>query len=213
MARIWSAWLPDLLPQLPGCPTVLVEHELKRAAQEFFIRTRAYKVVLAPVAVSALQSDVAITPTDPEIELVRVEHVWYDGKELPAMTAEKLSATYGDDWQSLNGSPVAYLQDTVGTVRLFPIPADASVTGLVCRASVKPSEASTGIPDLLGVIYRDEITSGTKAKLMLYAEKPWTNIDHGAKHEQDFLNAIAKHHTLAATGQGNSRVEGRKTWF
>lgn len=212
MARLWSAWLPDLLPQLPSCPTVLVEHELRRAAQEFFGRTRTFKVMLDPIAVLAAQEIVTVVPDDAEQELVRAEHVWYDGKEIPALTADRLSQDYGDDWPTHTGVPCAYFEDAPGSVRLYPIPTDASVTGLTCRASVRPSETATGVPDEIGTAYRKEITSGAKYLLMMYADKPWTNFDLAAKHGGDFEGAIGKHHALAATGYGKSRVTSRKTW-
>lgn len=212
MARAWSAWLPDLLPQLPNCPTVLVEHELKRAAQEFFSRTRAFKTMLAPIAVLASQENVTVVPDDPEQYLVGIEHAWLDGKEINATTAELLAENYGSDWKDHTGSPTSFMQETSGVLRLYPIPTDAAVTGLVCRVSVTPSEVSTGIPDDLGVTYRKELTCGAKAKLMLYANKPWTSLDHGQKHERDFEDGIAAATWQVATAYGNSRVESRKAW-
>jgi hypothetical protein len=210
--QLWSSWLPDLLPQLPDCPTILVEHEVRRAAQAFFEKTRAWHVTLAAVPVPAATSEVTIAPTDPEQSLVRVSQIWYDGKRLDPVTGDALAEHFGDDWQAHTGVPTAYTQETPAVIRLYPIPVDAALTGLVARVAVKPSETSTGLPDDLAVKFRDSLVTGAKGRLMMYVEKPWSNPKLGMKHESDFNAAIDKAHADAAVSFGKARIASRPKW-
>lgn len=210
--RLWSDWMPDLMPHLSGCAIVLVEHELRRAAQAFFQGSRAWRVTLAPVAVAAGTQTVAIVPADTQISLVRIEQCWYDGTELDVKTAEELSAEHGEDWTAHTGNPIAFLQETAGIVRLYPIPDASAGTGLKTRISAMPSDASTGIQDDLAVAFREELATGAKARLMLYPSKPWTNVELGVAYAQAFKSATDTANIRAARSFGRGRVRSNPRW-
>jgi hypothetical protein len=163
----WSSWFPDLLPHVPGCPQILAEHELRRAAQVLMRRTRAWRIDEAARPVVAGQATVSVAPTSAELELVRVEAVWFDGKPLEPVTDDVMDALYSHDWRSDTGTPSRFLQGVPGEIRLYPVPIADAVTGVTMRLSVAPSEGSTGLPDDLAIRFRDEIHVGAKARLML----------------------------------------------
>jgi hypothetical protein len=208
--QLWASWLPDLLPQLPGCPIPIVEHELRRAAQMFFDKTRAWNVTLAALPVIAAQDTVTVAPTSVEQELVRIGQAWYDDAPLSGLTGDEMSEQFGDNWQDHTGVPKAFVEETPGVLRLYPVPVDAATVGLVARIAVKPSEASTGIPDELAVKHRTALTDGALGKLMLYVDKPWSNADFGVKHSADFMTAINSATVQAAFGRG--RIASRPSW-
>lgn len=210
--KAWSTWYPDLIPHVPGCPLVVAQHELRRAAQAFFGATRAWKVIEPALAVSASQSSVTASPSDSGQELVRVESVHYDRNELKLEAMADMSAKYGTGWASQTGTPSAYLLITPGEIRLYPIPdADATI-GVERVLSVRPSEAATGLPDDLATKYRDEIQVGAKARLMLMPGKPWTNIDIGAAMGQAFDALTGTGNLNAALSYGNGRISSRSHW-
>lgn len=210
--RLWSAWMPDLVPHLSGCAIALVEHELRRAAQAFFQGSRAWRVTLAPVAVAAGTVDIAIAPSDAETSLVRVEQCWYDGAPLDVKTAEELTTNYGDDWGAHLGTPTSYLQETSGIVRLYPIPDTPANTGLKVRASVMPSDISTGIPDDQAIAFREELATGAKARLMLYPNKPWTNAELGVAYAAAFKSATDTANVRAARSFGRGAIRSTPGW-
>lgn len=195
--RAWSYWFPDLMPHVPGCPQVLAEHELRRAAQAFFHQTMAWRVDEAHRAVTAGTDELSVAPSDAEQELVRVDAVWYDGQRLDPIAVETLDMQYHDDWQKQIGFPNKFLQVVPGTVRLYPVPLVDATTGLKLRLIVKPSDAATGLPDDLASRFRDEIHVGAKSRLMLYPGKPWTNPELAGVYGQAF-NALVNQATAAA---------------
>jgi hypothetical protein len=209
---IWSAWFPDVLPKVAGCPVPVVEHELRRAAQEFFEESRAWQVPAADADVVADTAEVTIVSTNSEHELVRVEMVWHDGKPLDPVTVEELDAQFVDDWRTHTGTPSKFLQLTPGVIQLYPVPTVGITDGITARISVRPSDTSTGIPDEYRVKYRKAMMDGSLAALMLYPGKPWTAPDLASAHSAKFQDAIDRANYDAAQGFGKARIASRPKW-
>jgi hypothetical protein len=210
--RLWTYWLPDLIPHVPGCPQVMAEHELRRAAQSFFAQTRAWRVDELPRAVAAGTTEITITPTDPELDLVQVDAIWYDGQKLEPITPETLDGQYATDWQDQTGSPTNYLQVVPGVIRLYPVPLVDAVSGLKLRLIVTPSDVSTGLPDDIALKYRDEIQVGAKARLMLYPGKSWSSPELAVVYSQAFNAATGSATAAAARAFVQARLTSRVKW-
>ncbi len=210
--KYWRDWFPDLMPHVQGCPLVVAEHELRRAAQAFFRATRAWKEVLAPIAVSGTQDEVDMTPVDTALDLVRVESVTYDGKQLGAETASNLDASHQDDWTLHTGTPSHYIQMTPNILRLYPVPVASASSGLVARVSVTPSGNSTGLPDDLAIHFWDAIHIGAKSRLMLYPKATWTNPDSAVAYGAMFGSMVDSATVAAAKSYGAARIPARPKW-
>lgn len=210
--QAWASWFPDLLPHVPGCPQVLAEHELRRAAQVLMRRTRAWQVDVPAVAVGAGQDVVTVAPPSADHELVRVEAAWYDGRPLEPTTAEALDALYADDWRAHTGTPSKYIQMVPGEIRLYPVPVADAVTGLSVRLSVAPSETAAGLPDDIALRFRDDVQVGAKARLMLYPGRPWTNPELAAVYGQAFDSLVGTATATAARSYSRARIPSRMKW-
>ncbi len=209
---LWAEWFPDVVPQVPGCPQPIVEHEIRRASQAFFEGTRAWQGWLDPVPVLAGEQAVAIIADDAEQEVIRLESALFDGRPLAVYPAGEMDSMFGDDWTLHTGAPSAITMDGPTTVRLYPSPSSNSVTGLKCRVSVRPSEAATGIPDEYWRRYRGHISAGAKAGLMIHAGKPWSNPEMAAMFGAAFSASIADVCIKAAKAFGRGRIPSRPTW-
>lgn len=205
----WSAWLPDILPHLPACHSVLAEHEIKRAAQEFFERSRAWSVTLERVGVGAGQPEIELAADDSGQDIVRVEKAWYDDKVIEPITVEQLDDAFNDDWTLHTGRPTKYVIQSPSVIRLYPSPDIAAASGACFRVSVRPSERSSGVPVDLGSKYRNAIVAGAKARLMMYPEKAWTRLDMAAVEMSVFNAAIDKANIDAARAHGAGRIPSR----
>lgn len=212
MPKAWSYWHPDLRPHIPGCPSAVATHELRRAAQAFFKSSRAWQVTLPLVAVTANQSAVTIAFADPLVELVRVEQAWYDGQPMSMTTADDLDAANGSDWNLHTGTPYKLFQLTPGVLRLYPIPTAASTTGLKLRVSQRPSDTATGLDDEMAVKYRDDIHVGAKARLMLYPNKPWSNPSMAGVYASAFDAMVGMANFDAATSFNGARKRATPKW-
>lgn len=209
---VWSDWYPDLLPHLPGCPEPIVDHELRRASQVFFEGSRAWKKTLEAIRVRSGEDTVEIDSGDASINIIRIEQAWYDGKPIDVFTPEEMSESFANDWHDHAGTPMAIVQFEPGVVRLYPLPNSNASIGLVVEASVKPSNASKGIPENLRVKFFDSITSGAKARLMIYPNKSWTNFELGMAMGSVFESDINKARLNASLSYGRGRIKSRPRW-
>lgn len=208
--KLWSSWQSDILPHVAGCPTPIIEHELLRAAQEFFSGSRAWIVTYADQTVLANVAEVSLAPASAEQEIVRLEKAWINGTSADVFPFQTMDSCYSDDWQTHTGTPTAVIQLSPDSVRLYPIPTD-SIT-LKIRASVQPSEAATGLPDDMAGQYRMDLVEGAKAKLMMYSKSEWYDPKKAAVHEAAFQAAIDSANVSAARSFGASRIVARKKW-
>lgn len=207
---LWSAWQADILPHVAQCPIPLIEHELMRAAQQFFAESRVWQVERSPISVTSGVSDLTIAPTDAQQELVRIETARWNGSQLRVKTASDMDASYMDDWRTHVGTPEVLIQVTPGLVWLYPIPdADGS---LALRMSVRPSESATGIPDDMAVKFRDTLSYGAKSRLMLYPNKPWSAPDLGLALSVAFRSGIDAAAATASRSFGRGRIASRPLW-
>lgn len=209
--KAWSYWYPDVIPHVPDCPAPVVDNELLRAAQAFFTSTRAWQVILNPIAVTAGLSVITV-PMDATLSLVRVEAAWYDGQKVSLTTAAELDDQFNDDWRLHTGTPDRYLQLEAGVVMLYPVPVANATTGLKLRVAVQPSDTATGVPDEMAAKFWAQIEVGAKGRLMLYPNKPWTNVDLAAAFIQQFNGMVDTTRVSAARSYAGGRIPSRPHW-
>ena len=207
--KTWSEWLPDILPHVPGCPNIVAEHELRRAARIFFIQTRAWQVFLPTVPVAIGQSAIDLTPADTGQELVRVEQVYYDGKVLDEETPERLSSIFYEDWSTKTGTPLAYVQLTPNIVRTYPLPIVAATTGVRARVAITPSQTATGVQNDLALRYWEDLRTGALSRLLIFPSVPWANIPLAANYVAMFQGTIDSVNIQVARSFGNARIPSR----
>lgn len=211
--KAWSAWLPDVLPHVLGCPNIVAEFEIRRAAQDFFQRTKAYQVYVTTPVIAG-QAFVEPLVNDTNVNMIRVENASYDGERLAPITKETLDADqHMNDWATRTGAPRNRLQLTPGVIRLYPIPEINAKTGVLSRISVAPSNESVGILDEMFYQYLDEIKAGALSRLMIYPEARWQNAQLALIYEGKFTSAIDAVHHQAARSFSNGRIASRPKWL
>lgn len=208
----WSDWLPDIMPVVPECPIPVIEHELRRAAQTFFRKTRAWPAFLPAIAIAADQDVVDLDTGDDQAAIVSIEEAWYDGRALEIVALAEAVKRWGGEWQDATGAPTAIVQMTPMQVRLYPVPTEAATAGLSLRIAARPSDVAAGVRDDLAERYLDDIAAGAKSRLMLYPGKPWTNPDMAAINKSMFDQAMDTTITKLAKAGGQGRIASRPTW-
>ncbi|HMV18987.1 MAG TPA: hypothetical protein PKD65_15795 [Nitrospira sp.] len=211
-AKPWSFWFPDVMPHVPDCPTPIIEHELRRTAQDFLRRSRAWQAFIPALSVGATQETVTLDPSDDQAEISAIQEAWYDGLRIEVVPMESMAGRFGPDWNSASGTPTAVVPITSQVVRMYPIPTDYATTGLSLRVSLVPSHSAIGMPDDLANQYQNEIATGAKARLMLYPKRPWTDPDMAAVMHAQYealLNSAISHVSHAG---GKGRHASRPTW-
>ena len=204
MIRQWSAWLPDMAPWLPGCPVPTIEAALRRAAQDFFKQTRAWKVITDPVTVQAGAAEADVSTDDGQQMLVRIEAIESGGRYLRRVTPDEIPA-------AISAGPLTSFCELAHDAILL-LPSPSAQCELRYRLSVAPSMASQGIPGDLFDKYSRQIEAGAAAFLKLQAGQSWSDVAAGAALEASFKSMIFAANHDAAKGFGRGRIPSNPTW-
>lgn len=201
--KAWSAFYPDVLPELPGAPLPMVDHYLRNASIEFCERTKACVVDLD--LIDAVESQMAYELAMPSgTDLVEIVSVWFSGEKVTPRSPAYLDGVYSD-WTAATGTPEHYTQQAATEVMLVPAPAAAATGAIKIKAAAKPSVASAGIDDWLYSQYRKAIAAGCKAAMMAMADVPWANPDRVAMYAGVLEEAITKATSAASDGFTRAR--------
>lgn len=151
MMREWADFFPDMLPAVePGTPEPTVVHQLRRAAQDFCQRTRAWRTTLEPITTVGGQTAYDI-PLPEQAALVRVEGAALAGHGPLAL------------WRpGLGEGQYLMTPDARRVVLHRPV---APNLALVLDVTLQPGDMSMGIDDAVFDQYSEVIALGAVARL------------------------------------------------
>lgn len=206
----WSAFYPDVAPELSGAPLPMVDHWLRNTTIEFCDRTKALVVDLDPEDSVENQMEYELSmPTGTDI--VEIIEVIFNGVPLIPKSPAFLKEKYGD-WKTKIGDPAFYTQQDNDNILLVPAPGAALVGSLKVKAAVKPNLSATGIDDWLFAKFRMALAAGVKGKMMLMDKKPWAS-PAAPVHLGTFEDAVSKATVKAADGLVRSRPRFKGRFF
>ena len=181
---VWSDFYPGLTSSVSGCPEPMLDFALRKAAAEFFRRTRAWTIWLAPVTTLALTRDYALTlPAGSDV--VRIERAAINGSVIEILGYRDLQLDPSLHAPGENG--VTTLDRKLITLGM-DYPAGSS---LEIQVALMPSKAALGITDVQFDHYSDDIAQGAKARLMLMPGQPFSNPNLGVLAKELFEHAVA----------------------
>lgn len=209
MAKSFDLLFDDIMPSLPGCGTDLVRRAIRRTAQDFFRRTRAWKVAINDLAVVVGESEITITPDLSSQEVVRIEAAWWNGvaighKSLKALDNER------ENWTVSTGTPECLTQLSPTIATLIPSPSEAG--SIMVRVAVAPSDRATSLPDELMAEFSRALIDGAKAAMFMLPKKPWSDYSLGGLFQQAYEQAVASATYRAAIAFGDARIPARPSF-
>jgi len=191
VSKSLADFLPEILPQVPGCGDLLAKNAVRNALIEFCERTEVWRVELDPIMVVNGVSDYELDPPDSKSVIWRVMNVSYDGMPIDPKTTDDLDAEK-PGWRTETGTPFAYFaKDIRRTLRLVYTPDADLVNGLVIEAALKPSKTATTVEDALFEEYFDDVAEGALAKLFGIENHPWSSAAKAKYHRDKFDTMIS----------------------
>lgn len=156
--KAWSAFYADVLPSVIGCPSPVMDHNLRRAAQDFFQRCHVWTQWLDTLKTAGVaEYDI---PLESQSELVKLQRATLNGRQIAVHTPESLPA----DWQtSPNSVRSGLFTRDLKTLVLFPPTSRAEV--LRIEATLKPANDAAGVRDDFYDLYVEVIANGAKARI------------------------------------------------
>lgn len=203
--------------EVPGIPEPLLVEGVRKAIQEFFKESEAWRYVIPGVLdwTTALTFPAMAAGTEIPVgtRVTRVDDVKYasDGTSLQKIafrTPQQLDDEFSN-WEVLTGSgPLRWTNDGAGDApRIVPI-ATANVTGsLKVRVILAPINALVLLPDFLYYEFEDDFKNGALARLMKIPGKDWTNFAAASAYASLFKAGYVKAKSRANAEYGQPSRE------
>lgn len=188
MATNYSAFLPEVRPEVPGCGESVIIRAIREAAIRLCKESLLVREELAAINVVQGTDVYALTPIDANDRVITANYVLYDSTPLNAKTSEELDhLDYG--WRTADeGAPGYYFLPVPNQIRLNRKPNIAITGGLIVGVSTRPTETSTTCNDILFDDWFIAIGCGAKGKLLNMRDKAWYDANK-AKRETDAFDA------------------------
>ena len=167
----FESLVKDVLPYVPGCPDSLIQTNIRSAAVELCEKSKAFTFDLDPITTISGEYEYEFDqPSGTEVHQI----LWatYDGNDLDPISPRSLELNY-PDWRDKTGTPTVYLQKTVNTFWLVPVPNDGKE--LLVNVALKPTRTTNNIDTEFSNTYRDGIIYGTIFRLLRIPQKEWTD--------------------------------------
>lgn len=210
---------PLLLIELPGCPLPLLDLHIREIAREFCTATSVWRSEFDSLNLVANQLAYDISAPESDSELVRLtkltvgEDLMWEDQEFRYPTDRRrldrlvVRPRYNRDEPPFTLSPnldqITLIKDLTPGVSL--------VGGLKIEGIMRPTRASTSVPDILLDQFSEAMRTGVLHRLMVMGNQPWTNVPLGKEYRAQWF----QHRGFAAyEGQvGNTRRHLRvKKW-
>lgn len=208
--RTWDYFYPDVLPEVMGCPEPTVDRALLRSAQEWFEKTRAWRVTMSAITTVADQQQYALNLPQHTI-LERLEAATLNAQDIEVDTV--LNSTPEDIASNSNGCK-RVIANSNTTVLLLP--AQAAGLPLVIVGDVRPSDdaINTGISDnSMASDYSEQIARGAVYRLLSLSDQPWTNPTKAAVARAEFTAAIAREKSRLWRSRSSNRPRAAYQFF
>jgi hypothetical protein len=170
-----------------GAPDFVIERAVRDAAIDFCIQTDVYRLEPEDIQVIA-----GIDEYDLSIpigtELNHIIDIYRNREALRPVSYSRLLEVTGDGTQK--GAPKYYSQRDNTVFYLSPVPNKAET--LKVLYSVKPSPASTSIPDTIGREYREAFVHGALYRLQMMSGQPWSDLGSAQSNKTLFDRQSAK---------------------
>lgn len=188
MSKSLFQFLPQVMPEVDGCPDVVALEHVRNAAIELCLRGKALQVTLDAIDVLTAITDYSLE-VDDSVYPYYVQSVTYNGFSLDPKTPEQLDILC-PSWRTTTGDPQWFYRPDDFTLRLVRAPATDQPQSLNVVLGVAPTRAATTVDDVVFEKYYTQIAEGAKGTLMAIPKKQWSDPQQGAKYTSNFAQYV-----------------------
>lgn len=208
MTTPYTAFFDHVMPSAPGAMNGAVTQAIRRAVIEFCRLTLAYRHTPSAINIVGATSTYTISaPAGTQVQDfmdVRVNGLAIDGR------SNEWLDMHVDDWRTTATGPArAWRSPGTNQIQLVPTPSESITGGLVVECALRPTEASTEIPDWIFADYVEAIKWGALERLCSMPRKPWTNGALYAEAKREFSSWCEA--AAAKSAQGGTRAPLRSS--
>lgn len=172
-----------IILDMPTAPDALVASKLSDTLRDFYTNAGAWRELIGPYRISPGRDTVFVNPVDQYSQFQYVLEAFI----FPSITGGNQRQPLRPITRKILGNdvglPLWYWMENPTTMRLYPVPDTAHVTGQVLwlYGILQPLINTTRLPDISITHHQDALCWGTLARLHMMPQKPWT--DKGAAQE------------------------------
>lgn len=189
-------FLPDVLPEVPGCPEPTAINALRSAATRLcqFAPVWQHEPPMFTVTPGTAEYSLAAVGQLPSygrvVRLIAPIKVNNEARHLYPTPRERLDYTSAG-WQQQTGPAIqTYFMLTQSTLRVVPIPDDTCTDQLSLRFWMRPTDDAGQIDESLLLEYRMAIADGAKFRLMSMPKQPWSDPAMAAFYGRQFNGTL-----------------------
>ena len=207
MSTSFFAFLPQVLPEVDGCPDIVAVEAIRTAAIELCERASVWKVYYDPIDVIAMVPEYELDiPTGAYSKAIN--KITFNGNVLKPRLTEQLDRDV-PNWQTMTGSPFGFFMSADDTIRLVYEPDTTYPQSMYVTGTLAPTRNSSVIDDEVYQRYYPLIAIGAKALLFLQQQKKWSNANLGAALADTFAAGVNAAYAHKLTGQANVQLQAR----
>lgn len=223
MATALTSWHKFIFPWIEGLPEPAFLNAVRQSVIDFCEETLLLTETLAAISVVADQQSYSLTPLTSESRIISVENVKYkvDGadndqyKRLDPLSRLQEDRHQAGNWlfeESEQPSHFFNYQKSPATIYLWPIPTEASASGLLVRVCLRPTDTATSVEDWLYNFHRKTISFGALGRLFAQKAMPWYDPQLSIYYNEKFDERVNNEKWKKFTGAADTpmRVRLRK---
>lgn len=180
--------IPEIIPDVAGCPVPLAKRTFRNACVDFFKRSEAW--VYRPSALTAIKGipevDIEVPP---ETRCQKILTLDFKGKKLEP-TSEVLLDDRVSGWREAEGKPKVFFKLPGNRVRVSPTPKETEALVMSISVALTPSRDSTSIDEVMLEEHYEALLAGTFNRLMSMRDQPWSNPQLASAYGMQFEEAI-----------------------
>lgn len=181
----YSDFLLYVLPGVSGCPDFTAERAIRDACIEFCIKTDLW---------IAEPEKLQIVPNVTEYDLsapsgAEPNHILSLSRSGVTLEPKRFREAFTLNASTTASAPTYYGQRDNNSLLIGPKPTDSEQLDLLL--SLKPSAASSSIPDTIGQENREVIAAGALYRLQMLPGQPWSNGGAAGANKAIFDRGIA----------------------
>jgi hypothetical protein len=199
-----TLFLPLIRGRLPGCPETVLHDAIRDACIEFCKRTQ---LLTQDVTVDVVE-DEARTELYPDSDVVW--DILQVRRDTTPLTAVNRTEFLVHGYNTARGDPAYYYCDGDRVLVLGPVPA-ASET-LMAVVTLRPTDTSLQVPDVLWADYREPISAGARAWVRRHYGE-WSEPRLEAEDRQFFERAVHNQNIRRARGGAGVTLRVRAHTF
>ena len=200
--------LKDILPDLPGVVRSVAANECRLAMREFFEKSLAWTKEVESVSIPNGDTAIQVDDGDANTEVIAVMGVkigdstsGYQPVTPLGRMPDKIEGTQSTPWGW-------YVTSNPDEFKLHPYQDGSTTKDLRVFVGLMPSldvdVNDTTLPRQITLKYKDAILNGTKSRLFMQPNKPYTNAMYGTQLRHNFLRQIGYYAGQRKKGYNNT---------